>query len=347
MKSCCAVLACLLALTTAQQCTEDFGSFLNCLNRDLTNTVKAKVLEQELDDGFVNATRVCFQFTGIPESTSWTGPARCFFQVANQNVDIYGSSGPLKDCGVCQGAAKLLRTKYFSSTAEQKSCLRQKLKDAIVDEVGPCIKTELQQLDFKVPSIPDFNAKDDEFLDAIESTIKHRVNTWNRLDDCLGKNNAAGLVSSKCMSRRENSFYKKHCDLASSCKSSSVSAQCSSKFEQVKTATCTCLNKKREEWRQKLSQLVSDLKRATSSNQCEGTVDQNLGPWVTKAQDAIRQCYNDKNLNIPELIKNLCKQAVPLDDRKREILETGSRFIRYFLDALSDRLMRFCQGCSK
>jgi len=76
-----------------------------------------------------------------------------------------------------------------------------------------------------------------------------------------------------------------------------------------------------------------------------------VGAWLNKLQTAMSECLpNDGNGNKPRDLRTLielgCGQVINGGVKKNE-LTVGFRFIRFFLDAVNDRIQVFCdKNCS-
>lgn len=326
-------------------CDNHFGAFLNALKNEINqNQAKSKALELEFRDDFRRLVRRCFSQT--------TGDAgRCALSDSELTTDQCGDSGPLRGCSKCQGMCSSLRDKILRAPEQQKKCFRQKFAQAVREEIEPCIQGKINDYNFHVPEIPDFDQNAQASLNVIEDALSERTMAYSRLDVCRTVNPDKYKNTASCVAKGYPGIYSKHCQCAKNAKAKSVSSSCSARFAKLKSATVSCLLEKRNLWHQKFAQVYKIVQSATSASQCASDISNSLGSWVGKLQDALNDCIpNDqqhqKQRNLRTLIELGCGQVVNGGVKKNE-LTIGFRSLRLFLDALNDRILVYVdRNCS-
>jgi len=344
-----AILLCsALAVASASDCISSFKSYLDCIAKSTGDPSKGKVLEQEFDDDFVTLVGRCFD-----ASDNNGANTKCILSRANLDTDVFGPDGPLATCDKCREYAVEIKNKIFNAPENVRACFREKFSAAVVNDLQPCIRTELGDQTFNIPPLPDFDKSTKDFMDLVLKGMSHRVMTYSRLGACKERYSSRAQTSSSCLDNAKG-LYPKHCALSQTCKTSSVSADCNDKFTKTKKATCKCLDTKRDEWHQRLDKVHDAVFNPEhSSTVCASGVKAALGHWIQDFQDIFKACVPDAapdpnskipNLPLSKLIDAGCIQAVEAaaDDSKQKQLNAGFRMVRYILDALNDRVTNFC-----
>jgi hypothetical protein len=322
------------AVTADNSCDASFKAYLDSLKNQIVQDSNTGPLENELADDYVNLCHRCFDTA--------QGGSKCVLPDDQLNADVFGDSGPLRECERCRALATKLRDAYFQSAEETRKCFRNALSDAIRDELQPCIGGRLNEPNFRIPPLPDFDANTFKYKDVVLRGISVRVMSRSRLDACASMNPAKAEKTSSCLDDEYSNIYSKHCSIAKSARSSAVQGGCNSRFNAVRKATCQCMDDKREDWHNKLKQVKDIIDKATSGTQCGLDITAALGVWIGKLENAIKTCMPGKlNTSLSKLFELACGQAVAGNIKKSE-LATGFRFARYFLDALNDRITVFC-----
>jgi len=340
------VMSMALAVAFGQSCDSSFKGFMDCLAATTGNSAKGKVLEQEFDDDFVAQVSSCFD-------SSLTGSnAKCVLSRANLDSDVYGDDGPLHGCPKCQEIAHDIRDRIFKAPESVRKCFRVKFTAAVVNDLQPCIRNQLNDQSFSIPAMPDFDAGSAAFANLIEQSTSHRIMAYSRLSLCKEKSPQRAKVTEECMKNKKG-YYKKRCELTHSCVSSAVSSSCKSTFTKTKDATCTCLALKRAEWHDRLEKVRQAVfNPEKSSTVCASGVKSALGHWVQDFDDIAKACPapadpNSKipNLPIGKLIDAGCivgVEAANKDANSQSQLLSGFRMVTEVLDALNDRVTSFC-----
>jgi len=334
------------ATAWADNCDNSFGAYLNALKDEIaSDDSKSRALEEENRDDYHKLIRQCFA-----ESSDDT--SKCHLTDDEMNVDIYGDSGPLKGCERCQQMAKGLHNKYMKSEESVRICFRKHLRQAIGEELEPCIQGKISDYNFKIPLIPDFDEKTFKSIDIAEQGVNYRIWAKSRLDACHTVNPAGFESTNVCMANGYAGIFAKHCQAAKNAKAKAVTGtSCASRFDVVKTATCKCMDEKRNEWHDKFVKVQDIVNNAQSASQCGKDISDVLGAWLKKLQDALKECLppnsdGHKMGDLHTLIELGCGQVISGGVKKNE-LTTGFRFIRLFLDALNDRVTMYCdKNCS-
>jgi len=287
----------------------------------------------------------------LPESTD--DSSRCALTDDELKGDVYGDSGPLKGCSRCQTLAKGLRDKYMGSKEDVRKCFRQHFATAVREELEPCIQGKISNgYSFHVPDIPDFDQKTFQNIDIVEQGINYRIVARSRLDACKAVNPAKFQSTGPCMDKEFAGIFAKHCQAAKDARAKAVSSSCSSRFDEVKKATCQCMNEKRNDWHDRFVKIQDIVNNAQTASQCGQQISDVVGAWLNKLQGALSDCL-PKDPNNPTQQRDLrtlielgCGQVINGGVKKNE-LTVGFRFIRLFLDALNDRITIFCdKNCS-
>jgi hypothetical protein len=331
-------------------CNGSFSKYLKCIADATGDSTKGKELEQEFLNDFDKHAADCFD-----ESDQNGKNTKCILSKANLNTDVFGPDGPLKGCDDCRKYAVDVKNIIFNTSESVRTCFREKFAAAVVNDLQPCIRTELKDQSFNIPSLPDFDKNTKDFLDLVVKSVSHRVMAYSRLDVCSTRYAPRAQATGACLDNTKG-LYPKQCALSKGCKTSSVTSDCADKFAKTSAATCKCLNVKRDEWHKALDKVHDAVFNAEhSSTTCSTGVKAALGHWTQDFEDIIKACVPkggtdslSKALSLPmsKLIDAGCIQAISAtsDDSKREQLNIGFRFIRFVLDALNDRVTRFCQS---
>jgi hypothetical protein len=335
---------------SATDCNTSFSKYLQCIADATGDSKKGKELEQEFLDDFDKHVADCFD-----EADQNGKNTKCILSQANLNTDVFGPDGPLKGCDDCRKYATDAKNIIFNTSESIRTCFRVKFAAAVVNDLQPCIRTELKDQTFTIATLPDFDKSTKDFLDLALKSTSHRVMAYSRLDVCNSRYTSRAQTSGTCLDNTKG-LYPKQCALSKSCKTSAIAADCADKFGKVSAATCKCLNVKRDEWHAALNKVHDAVfNDAHSSTTCSTGVKAALGHWTQDFEDILKTCVPaggtdalSKALSLPmsKLIDAGCIQAVgaAADDTKRDQLNIGFRFIRFLLDALNDRVTRFCQS---
>jgi len=341
----------LFTVTSAwADCNKVFVDYLNCIAASTGDPTTGKALEVEFDDDFVKHVADCFDAADNNGQNT-----KCILSRANLDTDVFGPDGPMASCDVCRNYTADLRDKIFKSPESVRLCFREKFSAALGNDLQPCIREQLNDQTFTVPTLPDFDKSSVGFLDTILTDMSHRVMAYSRLSACKERFQSRYDKSSTCMANTAG-LYPKHCDLTKTCKSSQVTSDCSASFGNTATATCKCLNIKRDEWNQQLNKIHDAIFNSEKSpTVCSSGVKAALGHWVTDLEDIFKECMPSgtispgstiSSLSVSKLIEAGCIQAVSAtsDETKANQLNAGFRMIRFVLDALNDRVTVFCQA---
>jgi len=234
----------------------------------------------------------------------------------------------------------------MSSQESVRKCFRTHFAQAVREELEPCIQGKISNgYQFKVPEIPDFDQKTFTYIDIVEKALNYRIICRSRLDACQSVNGGKFEVSKPCLDNGFPGIYAKHCQAAKNAKAKAVSSSCSSRFNEVKKATCQCMEEKRQDWHDRFAKIQKIVNDAQSATQCGNDISDVIGTWLKKIQDALGDCL-PKDSNAPKtdlrtLIQLGCGQVINGGVKKNE-LTVGFRFVRLFLDALNDRITIFC-----
>jgi len=331
------------ATAWADNCNDDFGKYLNNLKDEITkddNT--ARDLEVENRDDYHKLVKQCFL----------DDESNCHLAESELQGDIYGEDGPMKGCERCQKMARGLRDKYMGSKEDVRKCFRKHLGDAIREELQPCIQGKISNgYDFTVPPIPDFDEKTFKNIDIAETANNYRIWARSRLDACKTVHPDRYATTNLCMEKGYAGIFSKHCQAAKNAKDKAVQSKCSGRFAEVKKATCQCMDEKRESWHDKFDKIKvtvdSTRDNTLSASQCGVQINDVVGAWVSKLQNALNDCLPKDSTSSPQktdlhtLIDLGCGQVYNGGVKGNE-LTTGFRFIRLFLDALNDRITMYC-----
>jgi len=332
----------------AQDCDGSFGAYLNSL-KDITTSDnnKEKDLEIENRDDYYKLCRQCF-------GTSRDDSSKCALTDDELKADVYGPDGPMKDCDRCRTMAKGLHDKYMKSEEGVRKCFRSHFAQAIREELEPCIQGKISNgYNFHVPPIPDFDEKTFNNIDIAETAVNYRIIARSRLDACKAVNtgNSKYQNTQSCMDNEFPGIFSKHCQAAKDAKAKAVSGSCSSRFGEVKTATCQCMDEKRSDWHDRFAKIQDIVNNAQSASTCGQQISDVIGSWLAKIQGALTDCLpktgdGNKQTDLRTLIELGCGQVINGGVKKNE-LTVGFRFVRLFLDALNDRITIFCdKNCS-
>jgi len=324
----------IVATCWADSCDNSFGSFLNALKDGLrTNT---RDLEVELRDDYNKLVRQCFADSSDDNKCSLTDD--------ELKTDVYGDGGPLHGCDRCQSMARSFRDKFMKSSDSTRRCFRQHFAKAIKEELEPCIQGKLNDYNFRVPDLPDFDEKTFQNIEIVETTVGYHIMARSRLDVCQNVNPSKASNTGPCLSKGFNGIYSKHCAAGKSAKSNAVSSNCNGRFNDVKRATCDCMEDKRGEWHTKFANIQKIVNEATSASQCGADISNEIGAWLNKLQSALKECITTEGTpqrDLRTLIELGCGQVINGAVKKNE-LTVGFRFVRLLLDALNDRITIFC-----
>jgi len=328
----------------AGSCDGSFKGFMQCLADG-----KVQSLEEEFDADFVRHVGDCFETAVSPSNT------KCVLSKANLETDVYGDDGPLHGCPKCQEYAREIRDRIFKSTESLRKCFRDNFAKAVVNDLQPCIRNQLNDQSFNIPQLPDFDLRSGSFINLIEKSTSHRIMAYSRLAACADRFPDRARTSKNCLDNRRG-LYKKHCALSQGCESSQVTSSCKSTFSKTKEATCKCLDIKRQEWHSRLEKVKEAVFNPEhSSTVCSSGVKQALGHWVQDFDDIGKACpapssSGDKIPNLPmgKLIDAGCIIGVEAaNDGKQSQLLSGFRMVTEVLDAINDRVTIFCEiNCS-
>lgn len=89
---------------------------------------------------------------------------KCILSKANLNTDVFGPDGPLKGCADCRKYAVEVKNIIFNTSESIRTCFREKFAAAVVNDLQPCIRTELKDQSFNIPPLPDFDKNTKDFL---------------------------------------------------------------------------------------------------------------------------------------------------------------------------------------
>jgi hypothetical protein len=350
MKTLIFILFCALPYAVfSTDCIPSFSKYLQCIADSTGDSTKGKELEQEFLDDFDKHTADCFD-----EADQNGNNSKCILSKANLNADVFGAYGPLKDCVDCRKYAIEVKNVIFNTSKSVRTCFREKFTAAVFNDLQPCIRIELNDPSLTFPAWPDFAKYNDDFLDLVFKSVSHRVMVYSRLDVCRTRFPTRATATETCLDNTMG-LYPKQCALSNSCKSASVSSDCYDNLAKTTEATYNCLNVKRQEWHTVLDKVHDAVfNTEQSSTVCSLGVKQALGHWTYDFEQIINACvpaggtdYVSKILSLPmsKLIDAGCFLAVGVatDNNKSEQLEIGFKFIRFVLDALNDRVTRFCE----
>jgi len=329
------VLLGLLATCWADSCDNSFGAFLNALKDEMSaNTAD---LEAENRDDYNKLVRQCF--------SDGSDDSKCSLTDDELHADVYGDSGPLKGCDRCQTLVKGFRDKYMHSQESTRKCFRTHLAQAIREELEPCIQGKLNDFNFHVPELPDFDQNTFQQINVVETSVGYHIMARSRLDVCQNVNPNKYSNTAPCMANGFPGIYAKHCQAAKNAKKT-VSSNCNGRFKNVKRASCECMDTKRDEWHTKFNNIQKIVNDATSASQCRQDITDQIGSWLGKLQSALKDCMpssgdGNQQRDLGTLIELGCGQVINGGVKKNE-LTTGFRFVRLFLDALNDRITIFC-----
>lgn len=321
------------------QCDNSFKNYLNCIASTTGDASAGRNLELEFRDDFAKLVSRAFDPSVNPGNT------KCALSQTELQTDIFGDSGPLRGCGECQKVAKDLRDKFFSASEQISACLRTKMAAAVIDELQPCIANQLGDQSFHIPDLPDFDLHTSGFKDLILQSTSYRVMAYSRLFVC--RNNNAGRASTTERALQDKSgLFKQHCSLDESC-TSKVQSNCQSQYNKVRGATCTCMSTKRNEWHGKFDKVNQAIVNFDSASTCSSQIKEAVGVWRYKLQNALKDCVPASDnilasIGIDKAIDQGCNDIAKFDTNQRSNLLTGIRMIRNLLDALNDRVTRFC-----
>jgi len=325
----------------ADDCDNTFGAYLNALKDGMTaDDSTASQLENEFTNNYRDLIHKCFANGG------------CQLTDDELDSDIYGDDGPMKGCERCQGLARKLDDMFMKSQENVRKCLREHLGQAVREELEPCIQGKISNgYNFHVPPVPDFDALTFKNIDTVKKGLYYRIWARSRMDACNNVNPGKYSVTGPCMDNGYSGIYSKHCQLAKDAKAKAVSSSCSARFSEVKKATCQCMDDKRQDWHNRFDKIKNIVDNAQSASQCGKDISDVVGAWLNKLQTAMSECLpNDGNGNKPRDLRTLielgCGQVINGGVKKNE-LTVGFRFIRFFLDAVNDRIQVFCdKNCS-
>lgn len=326
-----------VAATAWADCDSSFGAYLNNLKDEISNdATRARALEVENRDDYYTLVRKCF-------AASSDDASKCALSDDELKGDIYGENGPMKGCSRCQTMARGLRDKYMGSKEEVRKCFRGHLGQAIREELEPCIQGKINDYNFRVPPIPDFDEKTFANIDIAETGVNYRIVARSRLDACSSVNPAKYATTNPCMQNEYAGIFSKHCQAAKNAKDKAVKPECSARFKEVKKATCECMDEKRESWHGKFAKVKDIVDNAQTASECGSKISDVLGAWVGKLQSALNDCMpnNGQKTDLRTTIELGCGQVINGGVKKNE-LTTGFRFIRLFLDGLNDRITMYC-----
>jgi len=340
------IILAIVASAWAQDCDNSFGAYLNALKDGTTSDSQTeRDLEIENRDDYKTLVRKCF-------ATSRDNSGKCALTDDELNADVYGPDGPMKDCDRCRGMAKGLHDKYMKSEESVRKCFRSHFAQAVREELEPCIQGKISNgYQFHVPPIPDFDEKTFANIDIAETAVNYRIVARSRLDACQAVNPSNYQNSKPCMDNGYAGIFSKHCQAAKNAESKAVSSSCSSRFGEVKTATCQCMDDKRNDWHDRFAKIQDIVNNAQSASTCGQQISDVIGSWLAKIQSALSDCLpktgdGTKQTDLRTLIELGCGQVINGGVKKNE-LTVGFRFVRLFLDALNDRITIFCdKNCS-
>jgi ribosomal protein S17E len=331
---CVVLLVGILATCWADSCDDSFGSFLNKLKGELDTNKRD--LEVENRDDYNKLVRQCFSDGGDDN--------KCSLSDDELKTDVYGDSGPLKGCARCQQMAKSFRDKFMHSSESTRKCFRRHFSKAIREELEPCIQGKLSDYNFRVPELPDFDENTFQNIEIVETTVGYHIMARSRLDVCQNVNPSKYSNTGPCLKNGYSGIYSKHCQFGKRAKSSAVSSTCNGRFKTVKRASCDCMEEKRDDWHTKFGHIQKIVNEATSASQCGNDISNEIGAWLNKLQDALKECLpseGNQQRDLRTLIELGCGQVINGGVKKNE-LTVGFRFVRLLLDALNDRITVFC-----
>uniref|UniRef100_A0A915IRS3 Uncharacterized protein n=1 Tax=Romanomermis culicivorax TaxID=13658 RepID=A0A915IRS3_ROMCU len=291
-------------------CNSSFKKYLNCIAESTGDPSKGKNLEDEFADDFEILASRSFD----PSRTSNNG--RCVLSNAELKTDIFGDDGPLRNCPDCQKIAKDLKKKIFDAPEDVRLCLRLELADAVVDELQPCIARELNDPNFRVPPLPDFDEGSSSFQDVILKAVSYRVMAYSRLYACGGVSVTRANATQAALQNKAGLF-KNHCGLSSSCKQK-INPSCNDDFFKVEKATCKCMFVKKDEWHAKFEIVRDSIENFQSQDICSKSIKDAVGGWRYKLQSALRKCVPARDnllatLSIDKAIDTACGDFTKFD----------------------------------
>jgi hypothetical protein len=338
----------LVVAARAQNCDNTFGTYLNALKDETASSASVeRDLEVENRDDYFTLVRQCF-------ATSRDDPNKCGLTDDELKGDVYSDDGPMKGCERCQKMARGLRDKYMNSAESVRKCFRSHFAQAIREELEPCIQGKISNgYQFHVPEIPDFDEKTFNNIDIAEKAVNYRIVSRSRLDACQSVNRGKYGNTQPCMEKGYSGMFAKHCQAAKNAKTKALSSQsgCSSRFDEVKSATCQCMDDKRNDWHDRFAKIQKIVSEATSGSSCGQQISDVIGSWLSKIQKTLDECLpktaeTQGKTDLHTLIELGCGQVINGGVKKNE-LTVGFRFVRLFLDALNDRITIFCnKNCS-
>jgi len=286
MKTVFLILLGVLASAWGQGCDNNYGAYLNALKDEVnTDDNKVNALESEFRDDFHTLVRKAF-------ASSSDDASYCYLPDEDLKVDVYGPDGPMKDCQKCQTMTKNLRDKYFKSKDEVRKCLRAHFASAVREELEPCIQGKISNgYNFHVPPIPDFDEKTFSVINIVEEGVDYRIMARSRLDACRSANAAKYQNTKPIFDKGYPGIYAKHCQASKNAKAKAVSSGCSSRFAEVKGASCTCIDEKREDWHQRFAKIYQIVSNAQSASECGQKNQRRRGRVVGKNTNRLGRMY--------------------------------------------------------
>uniref|UniRef100_A0A915IQE2 Uncharacterized protein n=1 Tax=Romanomermis culicivorax TaxID=13658 RepID=A0A915IQE2_ROMCU len=322
------------------QCDNTFKSYLDCIASSTGDAVKGKALESEFADDYRKLVARSF------DSTRTSSNQKCVLSDDELQTDIFGDNGPLHGFPEGQKIATDIKNQFFKASEDIRKCLRLEFAAAVVDEMQPCIAQKIGNPNFKVPELPDFDKNTQTFLDVVLRGVSYRVMAYSRLYAC----NAAfpdRATKTKALLDDKSGLFKLHCDLNKSCRSN-VDNSCGAQFDKVKSATCSCMYIKRDDWHTKFDKVRDAIENFSTSSQCSSAIKDAVGGWRYKLQNAMKKCIPDKDnllasIGIDKAIDKGCDELAGKSSDVRLKIVNAIRMIRNLLDALNDRITRFCE----
>uniref|UniRef100_A0AC34Q3Y1 Secreted protein n=1 Tax=Panagrolaimus sp. JU765 TaxID=591449 RepID=A0AC34Q3Y1_9BILA len=230
---------------------------------------------------------------------------------------------------------------------------------------------EAKQIQKCIPQIPDFDESSMEHTQLLLDWISQEIYQQFQLSKCSERNPAWAENTAKCL---ENpgipGYMQEHCGAVDVC-TKTLDPMCQNQLKKIAPVTCACLKSSGEQLKSKLSNITNVLQEIFANrekrrshghgrmhsgvitrieiDQCSTAIREQLitpaNDWFKTIQTSLNKCVG-VNLPFDTAINAFCKMTIQdmISSKSSKNLEIGFQFLAALVDALSQRVARFCPG---
>jgi len=247
------VLGLAVALASSQTCSNNFGSYMNCIKDSIGGKEGFLKLEKEYQGELDSTQGSCFDNGSNGKSD------HCALSNADFGTDAFGpQSVPLADCNTCKVIAKAVVSVITQVDRETAQCTASFIREKLADNLKPCVEATIG--DFKLPPIPDFEEDGFDHKEVIQKTLSKSVNMNYALALCKAKNEAGFKQTNKCLNGKSRNPSSGPCSITGTCLNKQ--GQCSADVRAAHDRTCECSHEGAEKVQEHITKFSQELIRS-------------------------------------------------------------------------------------